>query len=313
MELPDITVDFYKSCIEKFLEEDKHDEEWTKILEQRKKWAEGLLLVSPVTLNNGAIQGYAICYETRYHLVLLDQNVLQMMAVVPDKAAEFAVHWLMQCHCWMADFQEMPWMAQSYGATEYGIQNPGNDPHIEFFRQRWQVKFARLLKTGTVDTSANIICPDAVHYKNRNTFVILYGTGKESEDYPLQFETHLISLIELLSPDCSNPKIVEILCKQVTNEVSVITDQTQQTGWHLDVFLINRVRELFLIRPQIVNSVVNQHINNLLNMKNEAVGRDLAGRFTMAVKQILPNVQINSLPAELEEQYREFIRGSDIK
>ena len=164
-----------------------------------------------------------------------------------------------------------------------------------------------------MDTSANIICPDAVHYKNRNTFVILYGTGKESEDYPLQFETHLISLIELLSPDCSNPKIVEILCKQVTNEVSVITDQTQQTGWHLDVFLINRVRELFLIRPQIVNSVVNQHINNLLNMKNEAVGRDLAGRFTMAVKQILPNVQINSLPAELEEQYREFIRGSDIK
>ncbi len=298
MELPEITVDFYKTCLEKFLEEDKHDEQWITLLRQRKQWAEGLLCISPVQTEE--IIGYALCYETRYHLVLLDESILQMMMIVPDKAAEFAAHWLMQKHCWMADFQENA--ACNYIVT--GIQNPNSNPHVEFFRQHWQVRFAGLL---------SIAVPNEVHYKDRRTFVILYGTGNESNDYPLQFETHLVSLMELLNPDCSNPKTVEILCRQVTNEVSIISPETQQRGWQLDVVLCNRVREMFLIRPQIVNSTINQFIQSLLNMKNEEAGRDLAGRFTMAIKQIIPGVQINTLPADIEQHYRDFIRGSDIK
>lgn len=306
MELPEITVDFYKSCIDKFLEEDKHDEKWTELLRQRKQWAEGLLLISPVQTD--AIIGYALCYETRYHLVLLDESILQMMMIVPDKATEFASHWLMQKHCWMADFQETPAMSVSCNTIIAGIQNPNSNPHVEFFRQRWQVKFAGLLSTFS-GVPEKIVVPNEVHYKDRRSFVILYGTGNESNDYPLQFETHLVSLIELLNPECSNPKMVEILCKQVTNEVSIISDETQQRGWQLDVVLCNRVREMFLIRPQIVNSAVNQFIQSLLNMKNEEVGRDLAGRFTMSIRQIIPGIQINALPADIEQHYRDFIRN----
>lgn len=300
MELPEITVDFYKTCIDKFLEEDKHDEKWTELLRQRKQWAEGLLLISSVQTDS--IIGYALCYETRYHLVLLDNNILQMMMIVPDKAVEFAVHWLMQKHYWMAEFQETPTVSACCNYIISGIENP----HVEFFRQRWQVKFAGLLSTFS---EKGITVPNEVHYKGRRTFVILYGTGNESNEYPLQFETHLVSLIELLNPECSNPKVVEILCKQVTNEVSVISDETQQRGWQLDVVLCNRVREMFLIRPQIVNSTVNQFIQSLLNMKNEEAGRDLAGRFTMAIKQIIPGVQINALPADIEQRYHDFIRN----
>jgi hypothetical protein len=319
MELPIITVDYYKSCIEKFLEDDKHDEEWVTLLKQRKEWAEGLLSITPVTLSPvGELPpstGYALCYETRYQVVLLDQNILQMMNVVPAKADEFATHWLLQKHCWMADFQEMPTMLSSYNSIESGVRTPASDPHVEFFRQRWAVRFAGFLKASCDTSSAanEVAVPATAHYNNRRSFVILYGTGKEGADFPLQFETHLVSLIELLDPDCSNAKMVEVMCKQVTNEVSVTSDEVQARGWQLDVFLINRVRELSVIRPQIVGSVVNQHIRKLLNMKNEAAGRDLAARFTMAAKQILPGVTINALPAHLEQEYAQFIAGSDIK
>lgn len=302
MELPEITVDFYKSCLNKFLEEDKHDEKWTELLQQRKQWAEGLLSISPVY---DQFYGYALCYETRYHLVLLDENILQTMTIVPDRAAEFAAYWLMQKHCWMTDFQENV----NCNYIVEGIQTQNSNPHVEFFRQRWRVKFAKFLTTTTVASPGSITVPNEVHYKNRRSFVILYGSGNESNEFPLQFETHLVSLIELLNPECSNPKLVEILCKQVTNEVSVISQETQERGWHLDVVLCNRCRELFLIRPQIVNSVVNQHIQNLLNMKNEEAGRDLAARFAMAIKQIIPGVNTSSLPADLDQQYQDFIRS----
>ncbi len=307
-QLPQITPDEYRERLTKFLTESSRrlannqpnvDPKWVELLNERQSYAPSLKYIIPVS----EFPGYIMAYENRYVVKMVKPELLKLVDMTPDSnvSKDIVIHYLLQKTNWFNEFQNIPDARPMYDAVINGIQTPGSNPHVDYFRQRFGVSMCRFFDVTTV-------LPQGLTYRYNNSFIICYGTGKESPDFNYNFDVYFSTLIRLMKSDNTDADVVGILCNQLTNEVTAVREEGQLMQF--DIHLVTRVREMFANNPKVVNDRINQHLTKVRNMQNVDVGMELAGCTISMLRQIVPDCEITALTPTEQERCSDFVRGS---
>jgi hypothetical protein len=299
-QLPAITADEYRTYLTYLLGGKSSDESWIATLHERQRHASGLKMIIPATF--GKHVGYILVYETRYIVKLVGEHVLTLLSMTPNinLQKDGIIHYLLQKTFW---FNELDAGTHNVYKTIADTISSGtliDNPHITYFTVRWGVilfqKFdiVPLLPARFLDENRQFkYC--------RNAYIVLYGTGKETPGYNIQFEIYLRTLVNLLRPNITDEQIIDVLCNQLTNEITEINGALQ-----LDLHLVERVQGIFQTNPQLVDATFDRHLYKLLAMPNKIAGMELAGGTAAMMKQIVPCI-ITALSPEEQQVFSGFV------
>jgi len=306
--LPQITPDEYRERLNRFMTESSQrlasknstvDPKWVELLQERQTYAPGLKYIIPVQ----EFPGYVMAYENRYIVKMVRSEFAGLMGMAsnPEILKDIVIHYLLQKQNWFNEFQNIPEARVMYDAVIDGIRMPNSNPHVDYFRERFGVLMCRFFDVTTV-------LPPGLTYRFNNSFIICYGTGKEDPDFNYQFDIYFSTLIRLMKPDITDAGVVDILCNQLTNEVTTANPDGQPMK--IDIHLVNRVREIFSRDSATVNNRINFHLNKLRNMANVDAGMELAGCTLSMLKQVVPQCEATALTLTEQGRCSNFVSGS---
>ncbi len=309
LNLPDITPDEYREKLDRMLDNTiqmlnqqksennpnaEQTQQWVELLRERKTYAPGLLHI--IRINNG----YILAYENRYVWKIIRKEY-HFLFTTEQPSKDLIVHYLLQKQHWFNELQQIPEVKHIYDAIIAGIATPGTNDHVDYFRLRFDVLACQFLDVTT-------ILPQGTTYNYNNSFIICYGKGTEPPAFNYQFEIYLVTLIKLLDPNVTDSGIIDILCNQLTNEIS---SADPSKPMKLDIHLIDKVKTIFNNDFRLVNERINHHLNKLRVLPNRAAGIELAGCTASMLKQIV-DCDITALNAEELAPYVNFV-SSDKK
>lgn len=322
---PQITVEEYKERLTKFLDEtvkdlDTHmqngDEKrseivrkWRELLHERQTYAPGLRHIIFHQFGNENIPGYVLAYDNRYIVKIIRPEfrfLFEMAADDEEKRKDIAIHYLMQKQHWFNEFQQIPMARPMYDIVQAGIAAPGTNDHVDYFRLRFGVLLAQFFDVNAfLNKNVNTVLPNTYQYNN--SFIVCYGKGTETPGFNFQFDVYFSTLIRLLDPNVTDTTVVNTLCNQLTNEVSEV--DPNRGPMKIDIHLVNRVRDIFALNPNLVNTTIDNHITKMRNMQNREAGLELAGCTVAMLRQIVPDIEITTMTRDEEMRFANFVTG----